>query len=292
MEIYQAGLDASRYQGKIDWQRVAEEGKQFAIIRAVSSDAADVPYEDSCFCGNVRAAAAAGLRVGAYYYTYAHTTAYADKELAVLRRVLAGCKLQYPVFINVEDDSLRVMGKKDLTALVLYALENLRAAGYYPGVYTYTDFLLDCLDETILREYPLFLADYGAIVNYEGSYQMLQYTDFGLVCGVDERVDLDVAYVDFLPTIQTLGLNNYQPADTPVAMLPMEGVSLTVYGAKPCLACRTANVNDAARRLEAGEYPVRSQTQGSYNGHCWATVYVNGEMFWVPLLADRCCLTR
>ena len=37
MEIFETGIDVSRYQGNIDWQQVAA-GKQFAIVRAVSSN--------------------------------------------------------------------------------------------------------------------------------------------------------------------------------------------------------------------------------------------------------------
>ena len=36
--IYQTGIDVSRYQGTIDWAAVARAGKQFAVIRAVSSN--------------------------------------------------------------------------------------------------------------------------------------------------------------------------------------------------------------------------------------------------------------
>ena len=36
--IYQTGIDVSRYQGTIDWAAMARAGKQFAVIRAVSSN--------------------------------------------------------------------------------------------------------------------------------------------------------------------------------------------------------------------------------------------------------------
>lgn len=292
MQIYQSGVDVSRYQGKIDWTRVARDGKQFAILRAVSSDAANAPYEDPYYRENARGAAAAGLRIGAYYYTYATTTAYADREIALMIQVLAGTKFQYPIFIDVEDNSLKSLGRTRITELVRYALEKLRAAGYYPGVYTYTDFALNFLDMAALRQYPLYLADYTSYINYEGPYDLWQYTDMGSVQGIEDRVDLDVSYTDFLPRIQALGLNNYSTAETPMPMVPLQGFTLVVYGTKNCQYFNTANVNDVAGTLAVGRYPAQSQSVGCYNGFSWAKITVNGKIYWTALLGDRCYLTR
>jgi GH25 family lysozyme M1 (1,4-beta-N-acetylmuramidase) len=63
--IYQTGIDVSRYQGTIDWAAVARAGKQFAVIRAVSSNNSGV-YVDPMFEKNYAGAKAAGLRVGVY----------------------------------------------------------------------------------------------------------------------------------------------------------------------------------------------------------------------------------
>ena len=103
--IYQTGIDVSRYQGTIDWAAVARAGKQFAVIRAVSSNNSGV-YVDPMFEKNYAGAKAAGLRVGVYYYTYAQTESYADRELEALTAVLAGKKLEYPVFVDMEAEGI------------------------------------------------------------------------------------------------------------------------------------------------------------------------------------------
>ena len=36
-EIFQRGVDVSRYQGQIDWNKVKAAGQQYAIVRAVST---------------------------------------------------------------------------------------------------------------------------------------------------------------------------------------------------------------------------------------------------------------
>ena len=38
MALFQNGIDVSRYQGNINWGRVAAAGKQFAIVRVGSAN--------------------------------------------------------------------------------------------------------------------------------------------------------------------------------------------------------------------------------------------------------------
>ena len=66
MTFIETGLDASRYQGEIDWPAVAADGKQFALLR-IGSTGPDGLYADPYFQKNVAGAHAAGLKVGAYY---------------------------------------------------------------------------------------------------------------------------------------------------------------------------------------------------------------------------------
>ena len=63
MALFQNGIDVSRYQGNINWGRVAAAGKQFAIVRVGSGNSGGL-YVDPYFLQNVNGAKAAGLRVG------------------------------------------------------------------------------------------------------------------------------------------------------------------------------------------------------------------------------------
>src|SRR5699024_3119636 len=82
MELFQNGIDVSRYQGSINWNSVAAAGKQFAIVRLGSSNNSGL-YVDPYFLQNVNGAHAAGLRVGAYYYTYATSQSGVINELSL-----------------------------------------------------------------------------------------------------------------------------------------------------------------------------------------------------------------
>lgn len=279
MEIFQTGIDVSRYQGEIDWQQVAA-GKQFAIVRAVSSSSGGV-YVDPYFEKNVAGAHAAGLRVGVYYYIYARTEAAVINELDVLLGVLEGLQLEYPVFVDVEASSLQSLGSTELTGLVRFAMDILDQKGWYPGFYTYTNFAQNYLNMAQLAAYPLWIADYRGYVGYQGSYDMWQYSSTGRVNGISGNVDLDYSYKDFLPLIKAAGKNGYSQGP---ATLPLANTELVVYqsGAIYYYAPEPAALSGT---LPVGRYPALEATDGAWNGSVWAKIDYLGGQYWVPLQA-------
>jgi GH25 family lysozyme M1 (1,4-beta-N-acetylmuramidase) len=69
MANYPIGIDVSRWQGLMDWQKAAQAGATFAFIRAGSHDASG-PYEDYQFRNNVgpNGAPAHIPEIGFYWY--------------------------------------------------------------------------------------------------------------------------------------------------------------------------------------------------------------------------------
>ena len=61
------GIDVSKHQGEIDWPKVAASGVRFAILRAGYGNTAT--QADPYFAANYTGAKAAGLKVGAYWYS-------------------------------------------------------------------------------------------------------------------------------------------------------------------------------------------------------------------------------
>ena len=94
------GIDVSKHQGKIDWPQVAASGVRFAILRAGYGNTA--AQADPYFAANYEGAKAAGLKVGAYWYSYASGPDDADSEAAACLQVLAGRKLDLPLFFDQE----------------------------------------------------------------------------------------------------------------------------------------------------------------------------------------------
>ena len=72
------GIDVSVHNGKIDWKKVKTADVDFAIIRAGYGKTAT--QADQRFEENYAGAKAAGIPVGAYWYSYATTPAEAKAE--------------------------------------------------------------------------------------------------------------------------------------------------------------------------------------------------------------------
>lgn len=58
------GVDVSSYQGVVDWPALAEQGVDFAFLKATEGSA----MRDARFAANWEGARAAGIRVGAYHF--------------------------------------------------------------------------------------------------------------------------------------------------------------------------------------------------------------------------------
>ena len=283
MAVFQNGIDVSRYQGTINWSQVAAAGKDFVIVRVGSSNSGGL-YVDPYFLQNVNGAHAAGLRVGAYYYTYARTQSAVANELSLFMNAMQGLQLEYPVFVDVEDSSLTSLGRSQLTNLVRYAMDILYQRKWYAGWYSYTNHINNYLNAAELSEYPLWVADYRSSLGYSGPYTMWQYSGSGSVRGISGACDLNRSYKDFLPAIQAGGFNNYGPSGP--LMQNVSGETLVVFNARTEYFY-TPNFNDVVGYLPLGRYTVTRRSTQKYNGYDWVIFDYNGGSYWTAVLGDR-----
>lgn len=207
-------LDVSRYQGRVDWPKVRAAGYEGVMLKTVStnrklSSRKDGLYIDPTFERNYRGAKAAGLAVGAYYYTYATTRAMADAELALLKTALVGKTFELPICVDVEENKITQLGKQELTDLVAYALGVVESWGVYALLYTGLYFGQTNLymGGAALKPYDVWLAAYRTKKPAPGwPFGMWQYTSSGKVPGIAKGADLSVAYKDYAAIIQRAGL--------------------------------------------------------------------------------------
>ena len=285
--IFENGIDVSRYQGVVDWARVAASGQQFAIVRVGSTDGSGV-YVDPYFRRNEEGAHAAGLKVGAYYYTYAKTEEAVIRELNKFLPALEGYQLEYPVFVDMEDSSFVSLSRKQVTDLTRFAMDILYQNGWYAGYYTYTFFATNYIDTEALKDYPLWIADYRGYVGYQGGYTMWQYSSSGQVSGIQGNVDMNRSYADFLPFIREGGFNGF-PAPSGPVMMPLENQLLEVFSER-CEYFNSPDVNDVVGYLPLGTYPAVALSEEEYGGFVWVTFRLGGAVWWTALLEDRCRL--
>lgn len=204
------GIDVSHYQGNIDWNKVKAAGVDFVIIQAGYEYTKNQRFEEY-YAG----AKAAGIPVGAYLYTYADNVTEATKEANTLVNNLKGKTFEWPIYIDVEESSKYSQYTKDYVAdLVLTELQILEEAGYFCGVYTYTNFANNYINMSKLSAYTTWIAEYNSKCNYKGAYDIWQYSSSLSVNGVSSaRCDTNYAYVDFEPIIKAGGYNGFEAED-------------------------------------------------------------------------------
>ena len=191
------GVDVSAYQGDIDWQQVKASGIDFAIIRlGYRGYESGKLVEDAKARKNLEGAAAAGLKVGAYFFSQALNTREVDEELEFLLDILGEQYLAMPLVLDWEIPTANArsakMDARTLTDLQLYFCKKVSDLGYKPMIYFnwHQSENLYYLHE--LEEYPFWLALYQDRMTYPWRVEMWQYTSTGRVPGIPGDVDINV----------------------------------------------------------------------------------------------------
>ena len=231
------GIDVSAYQGKIDWQKVKAAGIEFAILRAGLGKLAT--QKDARFEENYAGAKAAGIAVGAYWYSYAVTPEEAKQEAAACIEVLKGKQFDFPIFFDQEEKKTLDTGKANCSAMVQAFCDALEAAGYWAGLYTSRAFLQTHVDAYVKARYTLWVAEWGDKLNCTETVGIWQNSATGKVDGIGVDVDTDIAYRDFPELIKSKGLNGYgkkpdKPPETGTTSSTADSITveMTVNGKK------------------------------------------------------------
>lgn len=203
------GIDVSRWQGTINWDKVKKTEIKFAIIKAGGSDAGF--YTDHMFKTNYEACKRLGIPCGCYYFVGKNCKTYADGQADAIRfyNMIKGLKFEYPVFMDFEAPS--TLNKQLNTDAVVAFCEYLEDKGYYVGVYASdVSGFHDRLDDSRLQPYDHWVAKYSTnkpkIVK---SYGIWQYSSKGRVDGIQGNVDLDISYKDYPSIMVKAHLNGY-----------------------------------------------------------------------------------
>lgn len=205
------GIDVSEHQGVIDFNKVKAAGVNFVIIRA--GYGRDISQKDRYFETNYKKAKAAGLNVGAYWYSYADSAADAVQEAKTCLEAIKGKTFEYPIYFDLEESSQLKQGKTFCSQLVTSFCTELEKAGYYAGLYISRSPLQTNITSDVAKKYALWVAEYGGKLNYEGSYGMWQNSSTWRVNGVNGNVDHDYSYVDYPKIIKNGGYNGYKKTD-------------------------------------------------------------------------------
>lgn len=194
------GIDVSKWNKEIDWEAVKAAGVDFAIIRCgYRGSVTGTLVEDPYFYRNVQGARAAGVKVGLYFFTQAVNAVEAVEEASMVLCLNNGLPLDYPIFIDTEGaggsgraDGLDVNTRTEVCKAFC---ETIESAGYQGGIYASRNWYYNKLDMTKLDSNVIWLAEYREYPQYEGKYQLWQYTSSGSIDGIEGRVDFNISYL-------------------------------------------------------------------------------------------------
>lgn len=185
---YTPGIDVSRYQGEIDWEKVAAAGYKFAVLRATIGDY----YTDPRFYSNWSGAKAAGLLVSAYHVVVA--TNYAQKQIARFSSVLDGRKTDFPPVLDIELD--KGVSKAANTACIQDCIREMQSFdGRRPVIYTAYYYWKDhVLASSDWGQYDLWVATYSEkpmLPPGWSDWKFWQYSSGGRVPGISGSTDMN-----------------------------------------------------------------------------------------------------
>ena len=209
-------IDISSYQKSVDFNKVKASGVTGVILRAgyTGYGSAHTMCKDDMFESHYKGAIAAGLDVGAYYYSGALTEDFAVKEANYFLSIIKGKTFSLPVYMDVEEThsttNMPGLGKTKLTAVVTKWCDTVEKAGYFTGFYTAKSWCGTYLDMNKLSRFTFWLAHWVSKTDYKGAYALWQYTSDGSIPGISGRVDTNYCYEDFRTLIKSLGLNGYK----------------------------------------------------------------------------------
>ncbi len=197
------GIDISRYQKTVDWDKVASDGVEYAIIRLgyrgydKGGLVLDELYEE-----NIEGALKEGVAVGVYFVTQAISVEEAIEEAEFVLENMRDHDITWPVVLDLEDpasSSARTasLTRDEQTDITVAFCETIREAGYTPMLYCNIRWFMEELDLTRLTEYDKWFAQYFNRPFFPYEYQMWQYTNNGRVEGIAGPVDLNISFVDY-----------------------------------------------------------------------------------------------
>lgn len=184
-------IDVSYWNGDVDFKRVKNSGIEAVIIRAGYGRSAT--QEDTLFQQNYKNAKAAGLKVGAYWYSYADSLNAASLEAKACLEVLDDKTFDMPVYYDLEESKASALGKRTLTSMANTFCEAIAKAGHKPGVYANLNWFRNYLDyDELKNKYSIWLAQYN-VENYLNC-DIWQNSCTGNIPGVDGNCDTNVIF--------------------------------------------------------------------------------------------------
>lgn len=195
------GVDVSKWQGYVDWEKVKADGYDFAFMRlGYRGYEEGLLHVDTTFHQNMQNAGEAGLDLGVYFFSQALTEEEAIEEANFVLEALQDYQLQLPIvydpeFVYEENSRTKDLTGEQITKNSIAFCETIRAAGYNPMIYSNMYWEAELFDMSQLQDYPFWYADYTEKPQTPYDFSFWQYSDTGKVDGIEGNADLNIQFI-------------------------------------------------------------------------------------------------
>lgn len=201
--VSQTAVDVSDLQGKIDWERVSEDGIDFAMIRLGRRGYTEGNiYLDNYYYENVSGVQSEGMPFGVYFFSQAITEDEAIEEANFVIKHLSGSGISYPVVFDHEpvesaDGRANNLSKNELTHITKAFCQKIEDAGYTPMIYG-NAFDMERLNLNDLKGIDVWYAEYeSSQPTGQFDFAMWQYSSTANVSGINTQADLSILFKPF-----------------------------------------------------------------------------------------------
>jgi lysozyme len=198
---YVPGIDVSGWEPNIDWRAVRNSGIKFAFLKATEG----IYFIDKTFAQNWVNTKRVGILRGAYHYLRGEFDANQQADLFLKTVQLeAG---DFPPVLDIENINNENISNQEMIAKAEIWLKRVeQATGRKPIIYSGPFFLRDRMSRPVFgtpawsKNYPLWIANYPYTMSESSlpiqpanwqDWKFWQYTDKGVVPGIDGGVDMN-----------------------------------------------------------------------------------------------------
>ncbi|MDD6811137.1 MAG: GH25 family lysozyme [Lachnospiraceae bacterium] len=290
------GIDVSRYQGTIDWAKVAESGINFAMVRVGyrTNDSRKICVDTNARY-NMQEAQKNGIKVGVYFFSTAASIEEAVAEADWVADFISQYQITYPVAYDCEgfekpESAQYELTNAERTDIAIAFLQEIYNRGYTPIFYASMGELegnakwdtgrIESICKIWVSQYPQTPYPQTARSAYTGTHAMWQYTNRGIISGIDKPVDVNIAYFGYEGTATAQNEETPEEAQADVEAL-MDFTSVDeVVTAKDSTNLRDipsqGEESTVVYTLQNGESVTRTGVSNSG----WSRISYNGQTLY------------
>ena len=185
-------IDVSTWQGSIDFNKVKSAGYDYVIIRAGYGK--EKSQKDNMFETNYKKAKSAGLKVGAYWFSYAMSPSTATAEADACLSCIKGKKFELPVYYDMEYQPAMSTSNSNYTKMAVNFCNKLKSNGFKSGVYSSASVYDYLLNRKTLKNNGISIWNAEWYIKPSITCDVWQYSETGRINGISTAVDLNYIY--------------------------------------------------------------------------------------------------